>query len=82
MIMILTKRATMHIVQNQIEKQMLLKLYPFICLKPIQVMQVLNYVHYEKNQNIVRSQFNHTQIAKMKSYYYNNQMDIDQTSKQ
>ena len=45
------KLLSNQITQNQIEKEILLKLYPNICLKPsIEVMQVFNYVNYAKSK--------------------------------
>jgi len=68
----ITKLIGSPVIKNEIEKKILLKLYPKLCLKPsVEVMQVMNYAHYVRDQNLVRSSFNHKQIAqKMKAYYH------------
>eukprot|EP01083_Nonionella_stella_P157494 511373_1 len=56
------------VITHEVERQILLKTHNNVCLLPsMEVMQVMNYAHYVRDQNLVRSAFNHKQIAqKMK----------------
>jgi len=64
-------------VRHEIEREILLKLHPDLSLQPsLEVMQVMNYVHYVRSQSLVRPLFGHKALAKkMKSYRDGNGRD-------